>query len=218
MMELLGKMPRKVSQYITGNDTWMFACFYSFFCQNCNINVLEVMTRIFGASTAHYPLSPCSTGDYIRWPFSICNLVKQIAIGAARSKDYFDRHGDLKRIRRLKYCPLDRFLVDKFKFSATDAREFAEFLTPLLDFAPEKRPTAQQCLQHPWLNVTNLTQKEVKTETSLGKMEVGMGKLQIKVGKWGRVEGFVHNPSSTCMITACDFSFLYSVCWFYKVF
>lgn len=110
-------------------------------------------------------------------------MPRKIAIGGARSKDYFDRHGDLKRIRRLKYCPLDRFLVDKFKFSATDAREFAEFLTPLLDFAPEKRPTAQQCLQHPWLNVTNLTQKEVKTETSLGKMEVGMGKLQIKVGK-----------------------------------
>ncbi|KAH7850488.1 hypothetical protein Vadar_033765 [Vaccinium darrowii] len=110
-------------------------------------------------------------------------MPRKIAIGAARSKDYFDRHGDLKRIRRLKYCPLDRFLVDKFKFSATDAREFAEFLTPLLDFAPEKRPTAQLCLQHPWLNVTNLTQKEVKTETSLGKMEVGMGKLQIKVGK-----------------------------------
>ncbi|KAL6959810.1 non-specific serine,threonine protein kinase [Sarracenia purpurea var. burkii] len=110
-------------------------------------------------------------------------MPRKIAVGGGRSKDYFDRHGDLKRIRRLKYLPLDRQLVDKFSFSNTDAHEFAEFLTPLLDFAPENRPTAQQCLQHPWLNIRNPAQKEVKSESSLGKVDVGMGKLQIKVGK-----------------------------------
>ena len=50
----------------------------------------------------------------------------QIAIGGARSKDYFDRHGDVKRIRRLKYWPLDRLLVDKYKFPEAEAKEFAE--------------------------------------------------------------------------------------------
>ncbi|KVI08713.1 Protein kinase, ATP binding site-containing protein [Cynara cardunculus var. scolymus] len=75
----------------------------------------------------------------------------EVAIGGLRSKDYFDRHGDLKRIRRLKYSSISRLLVDKFKFQETDAREFAEFLNPILDFAPDKRPTAQQCLRHPWL-------------------------------------------------------------------
>uniref|UniRef100_A0A5B7ARY5 non-specific serine/threonine protein kinase n=2 Tax=Davidia involucrata TaxID=16924 RepID=A0A5B7ARY5_DAVIN len=110
-------------------------------------------------------------------------MPRKIAIGGARSKDYFDRHGDLKRIRRLKYWPLDRILVDRFKFSDTDAREFAEFLCPLLDFAPEKRPTAQQCLQHPWLNIRNLTQNELKSESSVEKVDVGISNLQIKVGK-----------------------------------
>ncbi|RWW49489.1 hypothetical protein BHE74_00044402 [Ensete ventricosum] len=70
----------------------------------------------------------------------------------SRSKDLFDRYGDLKRIRRLKFLRLDRLLVDKYKFSETDANSFMEFLCPLLDFDPEKRPTAAQCLQHPWLN------------------------------------------------------------------
>lgn len=78
-------------------------------------------------------------------------IPRKIAVGGGRSKDYFDRHGDLKRIRRLKYSSISRLLIDKFKFPETDAREFAEFLTPILDFAPENRPTAQQCLQHPWL-------------------------------------------------------------------
>ncbi|KAL2522022.1 Protein kinase superfamily protein [Forsythia ovata] len=108
-------------------------------------------------------------------------IPRKIATSGARSKDYFDRYGDLKRIRRLKYRPLDRLLVDKFNFSDTDAREFAKFLCPLLDFEPDKRPTAQQCLQHPWLNVENLTQDEVKSESSVEKMNVGMTNLQIKV-------------------------------------
>lgn len=110
-------------------------------------------------------------------------MPRKIAVGGARSKDYFDRHGDLKRIRRLKYWPLDRLLVDKFKFSDNDAREFSEFLCPLLDFAPENRPTAQQCLQHPWLSIRNSTKNEVKSESSLQKVDVGMSNLKIKVGK-----------------------------------
>ncbi|EHA8591460.1 putative SRSF protein kinase 2 [Cocos nucifera] len=79
-------------------------------------------------------------------------MPRKIAIAGSRSKDFFDRYGGLKRIRRLKFWPLDRLLADKYKFPESDAREFAEFLNPLLDFAPEKRPTAAQCLQHPWLN------------------------------------------------------------------
>ncbi|KAE8696182.1 hypothetical protein F3Y22_tig00110676pilonHSYRG00183 [Hibiscus syriacus] len=70
------------------------------------------------------------------------------------------------RIRRLKLRPLDRFLVDKYKFPANDAREFAGFLCLLLDFAPEKRPTAQQCLQHPWLNLNTSHQKEMNVQSN----------------------------------------------------
>ncbi|PUZ71999.1 hypothetical protein GQ55_2G358200 [Panicum hallii var. hallii] len=78
-------------------------------------------------------------------------MPKKIATMGTRSKEYFDRHGDLKRIRRLKMSSIERILVDKYKISESDAREFAKFLCPLLDFAPEKRPTATECLKHPWL-------------------------------------------------------------------
>ncbi|KAJ4837930.1 hypothetical protein Tsubulata_022523 [Turnera subulata] len=109
-------------------------------------------------------------------------MPKKIAIGGARSKDYFDRHGDLKRIRRLKYWPLDRLLVDKYKFSDSDAQEFSEFLCPLFDFTPEKRPSAEQCLQHPWLNLRSSTSNEIKNEADVKKLEGGMSKLGVKVG------------------------------------
>lgn len=108
---------------------------------------------------------------------------EQIAIGGARSKDYFDRHGDLKRIRRLKYWPLDKLLVEKFKFSETDASAFAEFLCPILDFTPEKRPTAQQCLKHLWLEIKNQGNSEAKSESSVEKVDGGVRKLKIEGGK-----------------------------------
>ncbi|KAI5683949.1 hypothetical protein M9H77_05177 [Catharanthus roseus] len=110
-------------------------------------------------------------------------MPRKIATSGARSKDYFDRYGDLKRIRRLKFWPLDRLLVDKYKFSDADAHDFADFLSPLFSFEPEKRPTAQQCLQHPWLNVDNLAQDVVENESSIGNINVSMNNLQIKVGK-----------------------------------
>ncbi|XP_057542267.1 uncharacterized protein LOC130820774 [Amaranthus tricolor] len=102
-------------------------------------------------------------------------IPKKIANGGARSKDFFDRYGDLKRIRRLKFWSLDRLLVEKYKFSEDDARDFADFLHPILDFAPEKRPTAEQCLQHPWLNL-NLTSNDSSTDKNLA---TGINKLKI---------------------------------------
>jgi serine/threonine protein kinase len=41
--------------------------------------------------------------------------------------------------------------MEKYEYSEQDAKEFAEFLVPLLDFVPDKRPTAGQCLRHPWV-------------------------------------------------------------------
>ncbi|XP_010530993.1 PREDICTED: SRSF protein kinase 1-like [Tarenaya hassleriana] len=95
-------------------------------------------------------------------------MPRKIAIGGARSKDFFDRHGDLKRIRRLKYWTLERLLIDKYRFPEPEAREFAEFLSPILDFAPEKRPSAQECLQHPWLKL----RAHEKTEQEMRKLHI----------------------------------------------
>ncbi|XP_043711975.1 SRSF protein kinase 1-like [Telopea speciosissima] len=106
-------------------------------------------------------------------------MPRKIAIAGSRSKDYFDRHGDLKRIRRLKYWPLDRLLTEKYKFPHSEAQEFAEFLCPLFNLAPENRPTAEQCLQHPWLNIKNSTDRVEGKESSMEKLAVGVNKLQI---------------------------------------
>lgn len=42
--------------------------------------------------------------------------------------------------------------MEKYEFDEKDAHETADFLTQILDFVPEKRLTAAQCLHHPWIN------------------------------------------------------------------
>lgn len=47
---------------------------------------------------------------------------------------------------------MNKVLEEKYHFPEQDAIDFADFLVPLLDFVPEKRPTAEQALLHPWFN------------------------------------------------------------------
>ncbi|KAK7346275.1 hypothetical protein VNO80_20790 [Phaseolus coccineus] len=103
-------------------------------------------------------------------------MPRKVATAGAKSKDFFDRHGDLKRIRRLKFWPLSKLLVDRYKFSESDANAFSEFVLPLLDFTPEKRPTAQKCLEHPWLN-------KMENESGVENVGVGMSNLKMEAGK-----------------------------------
>ncbi|XP_060962636.1 uncharacterized protein LOC115702599 isoform X1 [Cannabis sativa] len=161
MMELLGKIPRKVF------FPSLCCCYY--------------FHSVIGDYHLKWSGWLCEYVYIIVWCITCLHL--QVAIGGARSKDLFDRHGDLKRIRRLKYWSLDKLLIEKYRFSESEAREFAEFLCPVLDFAPEKRPSAQQCLQHPWINASSSGQSASKKEATVEKVNVGMSKLQLKVGK-----------------------------------
>jgi hypothetical protein len=43
---------------------------------------------------------------------------------------------------------MNKMLEEKYNFPQQDAIDLADFLVPLLDFVPEKRPTAEQALLH----------------------------------------------------------------------
>ncbi|KAF3536528.1 hypothetical protein F2Q69_00019196 [Brassica cretica] len=79
-------------------------------------------------------------------------MPRKIALGGRYSRDYFNRQGELRHIRRLRFWPLGKVLMEKYEFSEEDAVAMQDFITPILEFVPEKRPTAAQCLTHPWMN------------------------------------------------------------------
>ncbi|XP_072553430.1 SRSF protein kinase 3 [Salminus brasiliensis] len=76
-----------------------------------------------------------------------------VALSGKYSSEYFNRKGDLQRIPVLRPWGLYEVLVEKYHFLLQEAVPFSDFLLRMLDFLPERRATAAQCLKHPWLKL-----------------------------------------------------------------
>lgn len=92
---------------------------------------------------------------------------------------------------------MNKVLIEKYEFSEQDAVEMTDFLVPILDFAPEKRPTAGQLILHPWISLgprllepsstcpqtqaadTVISEKEKNEKDAREVMEVGIGNIAI---------------------------------------
>ncbi|GAB4856515.1 hypothetical protein Ancab_014432 [Ancistrocladus abbreviatus] len=129
------------SKYSTSADLWSFACI------------------CFELATGDVLFDPHSGDNYDRDEDHLALMMellgmmpRKIALGGRYSRDFFNRYGDLRHIRRLRFWPLNKVLVEKYEFTEKDANDMADFLVPILEFVPEKRPTAGQCLRHPWLD------------------------------------------------------------------
>ncbi|XP_072986725.1 uncharacterized protein [Typha latifolia] len=130
------------SKYSTSADMWSFACIF------------------FELATGDVLFDPHSSDNFDRDEDHLALMMellgmmpRKIALGGRYSREFFNRHGDLRHIRRLRFWPLNKVLMEKYEFSEQDANDIADFLVPILDFVPEKRPTAGQLLLHPWINV-----------------------------------------------------------------
>ncbi|CAH1452501.1 unnamed protein product [Lactuca virosa] len=154
------------SKYSTSADLWSFACI------------------CFELATGDVLFDPHSGENYDRDEDHLALMMellgtmpRKVALGGRYSRDFFNRHGDLRHIRRLKFWPLNKVLMEKYEFSEEDANELADFLVPILDFVPEKRPTAAECLNHPW--ITGQIQMNSRERDEREAMVVGIGKIAI---------------------------------------
>ncbi|KAL4605726.1 hypothetical protein ACB092_09G051100 [Castanea dentata] len=172
------------SKYSTSADLWSFACI------------------CFELATGDVLFDPHSGDNFDRDEDHLALMMellgmmpRKIALGGRYSRDFFNRYGDLRHIRRLRFWPLNKVLVEKYDFSEQDAADMTNFLVPILDFVPEMRPTAGQCLLHPWINAgphllepsmpsnqsqaaeSVVSEKNRKEKDEREAMEVGMGNI-----------------------------------------
>lgn len=70
--------------------------------------------------------------------------------------------------------------MEKYEFTEINAVGMADFLVPILDFVPEKRPTAAQLLQHSWLDVGPLRQQPKTLPDSAQSSGDGVSEKQKK--------------------------------------
>ncbi|NXJ62583.1 SRPK kinase, partial [Rostratula benghalensis] len=75
----------------------------------------------------------------------------QIALSWNKSTKFFSRPGALLRISRLSPRSLHSILADRHKWTKDEVTPFTAFLLPALQYSPQRRATAAQCLQHTWL-------------------------------------------------------------------
>jgi len=78
------------------------------------------------------------------------NIPKKYIFGK-RANEFFDSKGELKNIKKLKLWPLERVLVEKYKFSEQEATEISNFILPMLNFNKHKRATASELLKLPFV-------------------------------------------------------------------
>jgi len=67
------------------------------------------------------------------------------------ARDFFNRHGELRHIKKLQHWPLVDVFVEKYGIDEEEASELSSFLLPMLEYEPTARATAKQCLEHPFL-------------------------------------------------------------------
>ncbi|KAB5546445.1 hypothetical protein PHYPO_G00072100 [Pangasianodon hypophthalmus] len=76
-----------------------------------------------------------------------------VALSGKYSSKYFNSNGELQRIATLRPWGLYEVLIEKYHFLLQEATLFSDLLLQMLDFLPEQRVTAAQCLKHPWLKL-----------------------------------------------------------------
>lgn len=112
----------------------------------------------FELATGDYLFDPLATGSYTDDEDHLAHIVEllgeipqHIKLRGSKYKSFFNEKGELWNIKKLHYWGLYDVLVEKYEWNPDDAKSFAAFLAPMLEYDTQKRATAAQCLSSPWL-------------------------------------------------------------------
>eukprot|EP00062_Callorhinchus_milii_P006060 gi/632946804/ref/XP_007888739.1/ PREDICTED: SRSF protein kinase 3-like [Callorhinchus milii] len=123
-------------------------------------DVWSTACMAFELATGEYLFDPRAGKTFSREEDHIAHIIELLggipvpfALSGKFSKDFFNVKGELRHIVTLRPWGLDHVLLEKYAFPLTEAAVFSDFLHQMLQFIPQRRATAAECLQHLWLDV-----------------------------------------------------------------
>ncbi|XKL63267.1 hypothetical protein PGB90_005631 [Kerria lacca] len=126
---------------------------------NTSADIWSVACMAFELATGDYLFEPHSGDGYTRDEDHLAHIIellgdipKHIVDTGKQSRNYFNKKGELRNITGLKPWHLYDVLTEKYRWNPENAKDFSDFLCPMLEYDPNKRATAAACLQHKWLN------------------------------------------------------------------
>ncbi|VEU19804.1 DEKNAAC100810 [Brettanomyces naardenensis] len=131
----------------------------------CSSDIWSTGCLIFELLTGDYLFDPTEgpsfskNDDHLAQIIELVGPLPKYMVGDGRyGQRYF--HSDLKTLRQIKNLkpwPLESVLLEKYKFSETDAHEIADFLSGMLVPDPKLRMDAAGLSNHFWLNDCQVT-------------------------------------------------------------
>jgi serine/threonine-protein kinase SRPK3 len=125
----------------------------------CSADVWSLACMTFELLTGDYLFDPVKGHSYSKDDDHIAQIIEllgkfpsQLLKDGKYTREFFNSRGELRNISKLKPWGMKSVLMDKYKYSESDAYEIADFLLPMLNVNPEKRADAGGMLNHPWLS------------------------------------------------------------------
>lgn len=128
------------SYYGTSADIWSFAC------------------MIFELITGDFLFEPRKGQSYDKDDDHLAQMVEilgkapvDLLLTGTNYRKFFSSQKCLRAIHGIKGWSLDKLLIQKYRIKEKEAKELSDFLIPMLEWNHNKRASAKEMLDHPWL-------------------------------------------------------------------
>ncbi|GAB0095634.1 SRSF protein kinase 3 [Sergentomyia squamirostris] len=125
---------------------------------NFTADIWSTACLAFELATGDYLFDPHAGDNYSRDEDHLAHIIEllgnippSLIFRGKHGSKYFTSIGHLRNILKLKPWGLQNVLIEKYEWDPIEARNFTDFLLPMLHFNPILRASAAQCLKHPWL-------------------------------------------------------------------
>ncbi|MCQ2821520.1 MAG: hypothetical protein MJ252_30040, partial [archaeon] len=177
---------------------------------NETADLWSLACMVFELVTGDYLFEPRKGENYSKNDDHIAQFIellgrmpKKFAMSGGNSNKHFNKKGQLRRIKGLQFFFVDEILMKKYKIKHSEAKALAEFLLPMLEYYPEKRASAREMLNHPWLKMEPnfdywMSDWEVEKMNLINNNKKEMKEKEEKEEKETKIERHVESSDSSC--------------------